>query len=199
VAETSSGRFETDADLVKRFLDGDEGAFEMLVKRHQKSIYNLAYRITGDQASAADLTQEVFIRVLRKISTFKGQAAFKTWLYRLAINLCRDFIRREKRLALFTGLALFNNLPFKRSIENDPVELVERAEMKELVQEVLLKLPFDFRAVVILCDIQGYSYQEVAETLGLPLGTVKSRLNRARQQLASLLKPYWNKLKDEDI
>jgi RNA polymerase sigma-70 factor (ECF subfamily) len=199
VAETSGSRFETDADLIRRFLDGDEGAFEVLVKRHQKSIYNLAYRITGDQASAADLTQEVFIRALRKISTFKGQATFKTWLYRLAINLCRDFIRRERRLALFTGLALFNNLPFKRSIENDPVELVERAEAKELVQEALLKLSFDFRAVVILCDIQGYSYQEAAETLGLPLGTVKSRLNRARQQLTSLLRPYWNKLKAGDI
>jgi RNA polymerase sigma-70 factor (ECF subfamily) len=169
---------ERDEDLVRRCREGDRSAFGVLMERHERRIYNLALRMTGREEDARDATQDAFLTALRKISSFRGEAAFTTWLHRVAVNACYDLLRKRARSPLL------DQLP---EHEPEPPPSADHADGTDLavdVQRALLEVPEDFRAAMILHDVQDLPYEEVATILGVPVGTVKSRLHRGRVALA---------------
>ncbi len=179
---------ESDQVLVDRARTGDHGAFEALVRRHEKNVYNLTYRMAGNHHDAADLAQEAFLRAYTRLADFGGHSAFSTWLYRVTANVCLDELRRRGRrpAASLDQANPTDDSEVYRQVADPapgPEEAVTRRETEAAVQAGLLELPEEFRLVVVLRDLQGYAYEEIAEVLNLPLGTVKSRLNRARLAL----------------
>ncbi|MGH2723570.1 MAG: RNA polymerase sigma factor [Actinomycetota bacterium] len=169
---------DTDEELVRRFLAGDRPAFATLVERHQRRVYNLAYRMVGRPEDAADVTQDVFVTCLRKLSGFRGTSSFTTWLHRVAVNACYDTLRRRGR-----------EQPVAENPEPAPApDPADAAAAAVDVQRALLEVPEEYRAVLILHDVQGIPYEEVAHTIGAPIGTVKSRLHRGRIALARALR-----------
>ncbi len=171
----------TDGELIDRYLRaGDGGAFGELVKRHQDLVYSLCYRMVGGADEAEDLTQEIFIRLIDKVGLWRGEAKFTTWLYRLAVNHCRDHLRRRRPEVVDADEFLVDSGP-------GPEGQAEAGDLRNRVEAALMALPLDWRSVVWLRDIEGFSYQEIAEILEVELGTVKSRLARARAALASAL------------
>ncbi|HEY3375254.1 MAG TPA: sigma-70 family RNA polymerase sigma factor [Candidatus Aquicultor sp.] len=179
---------DIDRALVRRYASGDTSSFTDLVERYERSIYNLAYRTTANSADAADLTQEIFLTLHRKISQYRGDAAFFTWFYRLAVNCGNDWLRKEARRT--------QSITIEEVMLPDggmgPSQVAEQKEVQQLVQAAIFCLPEDQRLVVILHDLQSYNYQEIADILGVPVGTVKSRLARARCKLAEKLAPHGN-------
>ena len=171
-----------DRELIDRYLRGDGRAFSELVARHRDLIYNLCRRTVGVAEEAEDLTQEIFIRLLDKVGLWRGEAKFTTWLYRLALNHCRDHLRRRRPETVVADDALADFMP-------GPESRAETGDLRERVQQALMSLPVDWRAVVFLRDIEGLSYSEIAAILEIELGTVKSRLARARLALARILAP----------
>jgi RNA polymerase sigma-70 factor (ECF subfamily) len=181
---------EPDPELVKRCLAGDNFAWENLLRVHTRKVYNLCYRFTGRPAEAEDLTQEVFIKIFQTLKTFDAaQGAFSTWLARIARNHLVDHYRRTKKDRVTTSLE--DELGFleeKPSPTVEPVTQVESRERKELLQRALDRLSPDLREAVILRDLQDFDYGEIAQVLGVPEGTVKSRINRGRLELARVIK-----------
>lgn len=167
-----------DAELVRRHLDGDGSAFAVLVERHQRRVYNVALRMLGRPEDAADAAQEVFLTCLRKLGSFRGDAAFTTWLHRVTVNACLDALRRRSR-----------EQPSEEPPERPVGDHADAAGAAADVQRGLLAITEEFRAVLVLHDLQGLPYEEVAEALGAPVGTVKSRVHRARVALARALRP----------
>ncbi len=180
IVSNMSENVAEDRDLVTRYLDGDKNAFSELVKRHKNLIYNLAFRMVGKTEEAEDLTQEIFIRLLDKVSLWRGEAKFSTWLYRLAINHCRDHLRRLRLETSEMNETLSDPHP-------GPEQVTETREVRRLIENALIKLPVDFRAVVYLRDFACFSYSEIASILEIELGTVKSRLARGRLSLVRYL------------
>ncbi len=179
---------QDDGELIESFLQGDMSAFEELVRRYESQVYNLSYRLLGNPEDALDACQEVFILLFRKLSTFRSEARFSTWLYRVTTNACRDFRRRKKFALSLSGRGEDDEPGWEEIIagqEMHPDELLVRLEEQEKVQSAINRLPEKFREMVVLHDIEGYNYAEMAEILGISLGTVKSRLNRARKRLAA--------------
>ena len=182
----------TERELVRRAKDGDERAFEQLVTDNEKRIYNLCRRLAGNPEDAAELTQEAFLNAWRGLSGFQEGSTFSTWLYRLATNACMDFLRREKRrrsLSLTVSLddeeeAVQVELPDERYA---PEGELERVEQRQAIQEGLRRLSEEHRQVLILRELNGLSYQEIARVLDLEEGTVKSRIARARGALRKIL------------
>ena len=168
----------TDEELIALFRDGDPSAFEELVRRHEQRIYNLCLRMLGKPEDARDATQEAFLAALRKLSTFRGDSRFSTWLHRVAVNACYDTLRRRQRRPE-------EALPEEPGPA--PGDLAEAAAEAVDVQQALQRIPEDFRAVLILHDVQDVGYEEIAEILGVPVGTVKSRLHRGRVAMGQLL------------
>jgi RNA polymerase sigma-70 factor (ECF subfamily) len=158
--------------------------WEEVVHQHSARVYRLAYRLTGNQHDAEDLTQEVFVRVFRSLSTYTP-GTFEGWLHRITTNLFLDQVRRKKRIR-FDALAddASERMPGR---EPDPSRAYDDAHLDDDVQRALDSLPPDFRAAVVLCDIEGLSYEEVAATRGIQLGTVRSRIHRGRSQLRAAL------------
>jgi RNA polymerase sigma-70 factor (ECF subfamily) len=183
--------------LIRLAQDGDLDAFNRLVVAHQTRAYNLAYRIMGDQESAADVTQEAFISAFRNVRRFRG-GSFKAWIMRIITNACYDEFRRRKRRAARSLEELGPNglEPEAESLQplvasqQGPETEAEQAELARAIQDCLDRLPEDFRAVAVLSDVQGYAYQEAAKILGTPVGTVKSRLARARARMRDCLQRY---------
>jgi len=172
-----------DEDLVRRYLSGDHGAFATLVERHERRTYNLALRMTGREEDARDATQDAFLTALRKLSSFRGEAAFTTWMHRVTINACYDLLRKRARQPLL-------DLGDDEHPRPEPTPAPDHADATELsidVQRALLEVPEDFRAVMILHDVQDLPQEEVAAILGIPVGTVKSRLHRGRIVLAKAM------------
>lgn len=173
-----------DEDLVRRYLSGDRTAFAVLVERHERRVYNIALRMTGREEDARDATQDAFLTVLRKLSSFRGESAFTTWLHRVTVNACYDLLRKRQRAPLL-----------ERGGEDDrpafePPPVADHADPTALsidVQRALLRVPEDFRVVMILHDVRDLPQDEVASILGIPVGTVKSRLHRGRIALARAL------------
>jgi RNA polymerase sigma-70 factor, ECF subfamily len=182
----------TDAQLVQRSKTGEREAFGELVRRWQNLVFSLCRNHLSDKALAEELTQEVFLSAFRAISGFRGQAKFSTWLVRITINHCRNahlyhFRRRRGSHEPLEG----SNPDFPRQLPtNAPTAEDDLAakDMKRLLEEGLAKLPDPHRIVILMRDLQGLSYEEIAADLDLPLGTVKSRLHRARCELANALK-----------
>lgn len=175
--------------LVERCQSGDAAAFDSLVAKYAPQVYNLAYRMVGDPDDAEDMAQAVFIRVFRAIKGFRGTSSFNTWLYRVATNVCLDELKRRKRRPVATEWPPEEDVPLDppSAAAVDPEAAALRRERQELVQRAIQSLPEAQRVVLVLADIQGLSYDEISQALGASLGTVKSRLNRARLALKSKL------------
>jgi RNA polymerase sigma-70 factor (ECF subfamily) len=174
----SVGSQPPDADLVARASSGDEPAFAELVRRHERKVYNLALRMLGREEDARDATQDAFVSCYRKLSTFRGDAQFSTWLHRIAVNACYDVLRRRRGVLL--GHEEAPEPPPQPDHADAAAAAVDVARALQLVA-------VEYRAVLVLHDIQGWAYEDVAALLDLPLGTVKSRLHRGRLALGRAL------------
>ncbi|PWT84166.1 MAG: RNA polymerase subunit sigma-24 [Acidobacteria bacterium] len=180
---------DADLELVERCLRGDEAAWEDLVKVHTRRVYGICYRFTGSDHSAQDLTQEVFLRVFRSLKSFRaGEGSFTVWLGRLTRNLLIDNYRRTKQERATSSLE--EQLPMieERTAESRTEGMLAGREAGEALQAALAKLSPELRETVILRDLEELEYREVAEILNVPEGTVKSRLNRGRAELARILR-----------
>lgn len=179
----------SDAACVRRLQRGDTGAFEVLVRRHERTIFNLMYRMLGDYDDAAETSQEVFLSAYRAIGQFRGEANFSTWLYRIALNHAttrrKGTSARQKRLVPIDGADMVDDG------QVGPAESLEKKELRESVQRALNELEPEDAAVILLRDLQDVSYEDVARVLKIPVGTVKSRLHRARQALKARLAAYF--------
>jgi RNA polymerase sigma-70 factor (ECF subfamily) len=168
----------TDEELVARSTGGDPESFNQLIKRWEKPIYALAYRTIGREDDARDVVQETFLRAFRGLSGFKGQAKFSSWLYRIALNLCRDWIRRQRRTPVVSapdGVDLVELAGESESVESAD-EAVARKDLSRAVARAMSVLPDDQRAAIVLKEYHGLTFQEIADLLGCPLSTVKTRL-----------------------
>jgi len=181
----------TDEELVARSMAGDADSFNQLVLRWERPIYALAYRVIGRDEDARDVAQETFLRAFRALPGFKGQAKFSSWLYRIALNLCRDWIRRKKRTPI---VDMPEDVDFiEMAADQGPVEsiedLVARNEMSRIVAEGMKLLPDEQRTAIVLKEYHGLTFQEIADLQGCPLSTVKTRLYQGlsvlRKQLES--------------
>jgi RNA polymerase sigma-70 factor (ECF subfamily) len=169
---------QSDEELVARSRGGDLDSFNQLVLRWERPIYALAYRVIGREEDARDVAQETFLRAFRALSGFKGQAKFSSWLYRITLNLCRDWIRRERRTPVAQApegmdvVELAAELAPSETIE----DLVSRKELGRAVAKAMSILPEEQRTAIILKEYHGLTFQEIADLLGCPLSTVKTRL-----------------------
>jgi RNA polymerase sigma-70 factor, ECF subfamily len=181
-----------EAALIQRCAAGDESAFAEIVAEHQRMVWQLAVNLLGDRDEALDLSQDVFIRVFRTIGQFRGQSALRTWIYRIAVNQARNrhrFWRRRRRsdqISLDAHVEAHGD--FQCGAEVGPDRILAQKELATRLQDALDALPFDQRTAIVLREVDGLSYDEIAFSLGVAVGTVKSRLTRARQTLRAGLK-----------
>ena len=174
--------------LIRRCAEGDEDACTDLVTAHQRMVYQLSLHLLGDHNEALDLSQEVFLRVFRTIRSFRGQSALRTWIYRIVINQASNRQRwwrrrrRSQQVSFEQHVEAHGDLPGARRLDSPEVVLGQK-ELAERIQHALGRLPFDQRTALVLREIDGLSYDEIAFSLNIAVGTVKSRLARAREQL----------------
>ena len=188
-------RAQDDTEVVSAFLAGEERAFEELVDRYQGRLLNFVYRTIGDRDRAEDLVQEAFIRVYRHLGRFDRSKKFSTWIYTIASNLAKNELRNRSR----NPLVLFQTIASRFEDEERPLQFEDpesrpddqfrKRHLQEVVEETVNRLPVHHREVFVLRELEGKSYEEIAEITGANLGTVKSRLNRARTAFAELVEP----------
>jgi len=168
----------TDEELVARSIRGDADSFNELVVRWERPIYALAYRTIGREEDARDVCQETFLRAFRALPGFRGQAKFSSWLYRIALNLCRDWIRRERRAPVVQPPEDVDLIELAAAAEpSESIEdLVARKDLTRLVEKAMELLPEEQRTAIVLKEYHGLTFQEIAELVGCPLSTVKTRL-----------------------
>lgn len=168
----------TDEELVARSIRGDAESFNQLVQRWERPIYALAYRTIGREEDARDVCQETFLRAFRALPGFRGQSKFSSWLYRIALNLCRDWIRRERRAPVVQPPEDVNLMDLAAATEpSESIEaLVVRADLARLVERAMADLPEEQRTAIVLKEYHGLTFQEIADIVGCPLSTVKTRL-----------------------
>lgn len=181
-------KLSDDFSLINDFIDGDEDAFTVLVDRHKEKVRNLIYLTLGNTDAIDDIAQEVFIAVYRKLKNFKFQSQFTTWLYRVTINKCRDYLRKVKIRSIFSPFSVEDEERYSASYLSD------NFDVREIVRKAIAQLPEKLKMPLILRDFDGMSYQEIADTLEIEVGTVKSRIFRARDALKKLLEPYEKEL-----
>ncbi len=180
-----------DKELIKDFLQGNNSAFEKLVSCYEKKVYSLCYHYVGNQEDALDMAQEAFVRVYQNLEKFRFDATFSTWIYRLTVNTCLDFIRKERKnntVSLDKKIITAEG-EITREIVDDrilPLEELEKKELREEVKEALRSLPQEQRTVIILKDFQELSYEEISSVLKIPIGTVRSRISRGRIKLKTI-------------
>lgn len=179
--------------LIVKSKKGDIDAFEELIKNYEKKAYNIAYRIMNNEEDAEDMTQEALVKIYKSIKNFREESTFSTWLYRIVTNVCLDELRKRKKS---------ETIPLEISTEGDkgtirfeigadketPEDLYELAELRQMILNKINSLKDDYRTVIILRDMQGFSYEEISIILGCSLGTIKSRINRARKALKDKLR-----------
>jgi RNA polymerase sigma-70 factor (ECF subfamily) len=168
----------SDEELVSRSIGGDVDSFNQLVLRWERPIYALAYRVIGREEDARDVCQETFLRAFRALGGFRGQAKFSSWLYRIALNLCRDWVRRQKRTPVVALPEDIDVIELAASREpSEPIEdLVARRDLTRVVEKAMARLPEEQRTAIILKEYHGLTFQEIADLVGCPLSTVKTRL-----------------------
>lgn len=183
-----------EALLIKKAQNGDIEAYEELIGQYEKTIYQLCLRMLKEPQEAYDAAQEVCIKVWRQLDTFKEESKLSTWIYRIATNQCLDLMRKNKRKAAEVSLYQSDEEPHqeekitdKQSIWDDMSEMMAQKEMTEVLMQGISEMKEDYRAILILRDIEEKAYEEIAEILALSLGTVKSRISRARQALKKIL------------
>ena len=181
-----------EALLIERCQQGDTVAFDRLVEQHGQWVYNLAYRMIGDRDEAQDVAQEAFVRAFTAIKGFRRGSSFSTWLYRVAANVCLDEIKRRRRRPAPASALMSDDdrSPDPPDPAPDAAAQVEAAERRELVRRAIAALPAHHRLPLVLYDLQGCSYDEIAGIMKTNIGTVKSRLNRARLALKQALEPH---------
>src|SRR5438876_6620025 len=177
----------SDAELIERCLRKDNAAWEQVMLRFRRRVFHIAYKFTGKHDDAEDLTQEIFLKVFKSLDKFNQSADFSTWLGSVARNYCIDHYRASKREreVLVEDLVAFDLAP--ASAGSNPHRALEDRDRRSFLRRGLESLPAKLREAVVLRDLQGLSYQEMADRLGLPEGTVKSRINRGREELSRLL------------
>jgi len=193
---------DPDYETVLRCQKGDVDAFEEIVVRHQKKMFNISYRMTGDYNEAAEVVQDAFVSAYKNIQGFRGSARFSTWLYSIAINLSRNRLKQMKARSKREPFSMddpiqTNDGEMKLDRPSNDISVPDRLERHEVEQRVhgcIKSLEDEFREVVVLRDIQGFSYSEICDMLKLAEGTVKSRLHRARESLKNCLKKYLGEL-----
>ena len=182
---------EEEQIIIRRVLDGDSNAFEKLLLDNQTNVYNLSLKMLGNPEDAMDASQEAFLRAFRSLDSFQGDSRFSVWLYRLTSNVCIDILRKKRRRTE-VSLTVVNDEDEESELEIpderfSPDAVLDKAERVRAVREGLQKLPEEYRRILTLREISGMSYEELADTLELELGTVKSKLFRARKKLCSIL------------
>jgi len=179
-------------EIIKKVLDGDANAFEEIVLANQKNVYNLALKMTKNEDDALDISQEAFIKAYRQLEVFRGESKFSVWLYRLTYNLCIDFLRKKSKTQVVSlssyhddsGDSFEMELPDIREL---PEERLTRKELRNEIAESIEKLGQSHREILIMREMNDMSYTDIAHTLGISEGTVKSRIARARLNLANIL------------
>jgi RNA polymerase sigma-70 factor (ECF subfamily) len=191
--------------LIKRAQKGDADAFSQLAENYQRNIYNLAFRFLGNPHDAADAAQEAFIKAYSFLKGFRNEAAFSTWLYRIAVNVCLDFLREKKRMKEISleEIKGGENAACADNISPLPEQSFLNKESGEILRMLIAELPPEYYAVIILRENQGLSYEEISKCLKISQGTVKSRLSRGREILRKKILqnrehyPYFSSLKEE--
>ena len=187
---------DEDYEFVSLCKKGDVDAFEVLVKKHQKRMFNIAYRMMGNYEEASEIVQDAFVSAYRGIKNFRGRAKFSTWLYTIVINLAKNRLKQLKARLHYEKYSIDNPIPTHESqIHGEPassdlsaLERLEKRETQQKVQGCIDSLDGEFKEVLVLKDIQGFSYDEISDLLKVPEGTVKSRLFRAREAVKDCLK-----------
>lgn len=181
----------TDRELVERAKKGDQAAFEQLVLDNQNRVYSLALRMVNDREEAEDLAQEAFVKAWQGLASFQGESSFATWVYRLTANLCIDWLRRQKRREGVEPAVSLDDADLGRAEpadrDGDPHLVLEKSERGRALARGLAELPDWQRQVLVLRELSGLSYQEIADALDIDLGTVKSRIARGRLSLRKIL------------
>ena len=187
-----------DLTLVKRVRSGDQRAFKLLVERYQRKIYSVALGMVRDREEAMDVSQEAFVKVYKYLDHFKGDASFYTWLYRITVNICIDVIRKrggrsemlefDESIQMDTNEANLGALGTR--LGTNPQKSALRKELAEKIQEALAQVPEKHRAILLLREVEGMSYEDLARTLEIPKGTVMSRLFHARAKVQKILSEY---------
>lgn len=180
-------KLDDDFSVIKRFIDGEDEMFKELVKRHKDKVRNIIYSTLTDSGIVDDIAQDVFITVFKNLKSFRFESQFTTWLYRITINKCKDHLRKKSIRRI---VSRFKDISDEPGYEFSP----DTANIKEIVQFAISKLPEKLRIPLVLKDIEGFSYQEIAETVQCEIGTVKSRIFRAREGLKKELKPLEQEL-----
>ncbi len=178
---------DDDFSLIKRFIEGDETTFRLLVQRHKDKVRNLTYLTLGSTDAVDDIAQDVFLTVYKNMNKFRFESQFSTWLYRITVNKCKDHLRKKRIRNIFISIKENEQEPMYHSSH-------ETKDTAEIVRKAIQELPDKLRVPLMLKDLEGLSYQEIAETVNCEIGTVKSRIFRAREGLKNILKPYEKEL-----
>lgn len=178
---------DDDFSLIKRFIDGEETVFNELVKRHKEKVRNIIYVTLTNSDVVDDIAQEVFITIYKNLKNFRFESQFTTWVYRITINKCKDHLRKKNIRKIFLPLKDEEEEPVFESIDED-------SDIKQIVRNAIAALPDKLRIPIVLKDLQGFSYQEIAEAMQCEIGTVKSRIFRAREALKKALQPIEKEL-----
>jgi RNA polymerase sigma-70 factor (ECF subfamily) len=194
IKTVDAGSAENDNDLINAFIKGDHSAFEKLVLKYQDRVFNLCCRLLGDRDEAEDSAQEVFIKVYRALKGFRFKSSFYTWLYRIVINTCKNRIKSVEYRSIKSRVSIDSDQENRGNtivdiVDQRPMQdkTLEQKEKMKRVQEALNSLPPDQKTVIVLCDIEGLSYDEIAGITKTRLGTVKSKISRARLGLRNKL------------
>jgi RNA polymerase sigma-70 factor (ECF subfamily) len=178
---------DVDFKIIREFIEGDVNAFGRLVGMHKDKVRNLVFLTLGDSDFVDDISQDVFISVYHKLNEFRFESKFTTWLYRITVNKCRDYLRKKRVRSIFVPIKDSHN---DISIRSHP----ENLDIPQLVRKNIEKLPDKLKVPLIMRDIDGFSYKEIADHLECEVGTVKSRIFRARESLRIFLEPYYKEL-----
>jgi RNA polymerase sigma-70 factor, ECF subfamily len=184
---------ENDQQLVRRVQAGDQSAFNLLVLKYQHRVLKLVGRFVSDQTEAQDVAQEAFLKAYRALGSFRGESAFYTWLYRIAINTAKNALVAQKRRPVDFDLDMQDPEQFERQAKlkeaDTPEGVLLTEEIRQVVERAMEQLPEDLRTAIVLRELEGLSYEEIAEAMDCPVGTVRSRIFRAREAIDKKLKP----------